>query len=704
MKKLLLLLFLLATVLSVPMVASARVVLFENFSSGQLSPSWQTSLMNGGTAAVVDFDGNKVLKMTGAGVAVIGDLTWTDYTVEGDIYVFDSSYWAYAAGILFRGNGGDYKNLLADAYIFQGRPNQLQLEKWTSSGRVPYPFNDYNHPFKPKVWQHFKIVCDGRHFQFYLDDVLTQEFVDTNAHLAGQVGFRTWAAGAYFDNLLVTDKIQLDTTPPVVIAPPDVITEATGVLTAVSIGTATAIDAVGVVSLTNDAPTSFPAETTMVTWTAKDAAGNAGKGIQKVTVQDTKAPVVIAPADLIVEATGLRTSVAIGTAQATDAVGVVSLTNNALASYTVGTTIITWSAKDTAGNLGTATQFVTIKDTTPPVVIAPADVTAEATGLQTAVVIGNAAATDAVGIASLTNNAPATFPIGTTVVTWTAKDAAGNSASANQKVIVRDSTLPVITGAVTTSPNINGWYNVNATVHFTATDTGSGLATVTPDVVLSADGAAQSVTGTATDKAGNNGSYTVNGINIDKTAPVITITGIREGVLYNLNSVPSAAYTATDNLSGIASQNATLIGGSEKGVGKYTYTVTTSDKAGNTTTKSAIYTVSYNFSGFLPPVNRERSFNLGSTIPVKFRLTDSNGASITNAAATIILQKSAGSTSVGDIVKPVSSGGSNMDNFFRYDSGQYIYNLSTNGLSAGTWQIIVSLDDTTTKTVFITLD
>lgn len=702
MKKLLLLLFLLTTVLSVPMVASARVVLFENFSTGVLNSGWATYDQGGLTKEIVNFNGNKVLKMSGSGIAVIGDPTWTDYTVEGDIYVYDSSYWMYGAALLFRTKGLSMWNDM-DAYLYQGRPGFFELQKWLKGQQQQILNQDYSHAFKANTWYHIKVVCEGSRFRFYVNDILNLDYTDPNAHLSGQVGFHIYAGGAYFDNLLVTDNIQLDTTPPVVIAPPGVITEATGVLTAVSIGTATATDDVGVVSLTNDAPASFPVGTTMVTWTAKDAAGNAGKGIQKVTIQDTIAPVVTAPADVIVEATGLRTAVAIGTAQATDAVGVVSLTNNALTSYTVGTTIITWSARDAAGNLGTATQFVRVIDTTPPVVIAPADVAVEATGLQTAVVIGNATATDAVGVASLTNNAPATFPIGTTIVTWTAKDAAGNSANAAQKVIVKDTTPPVITGAVTTSPNVNGWYNVNATVHFTATDTGSGLATVTPDVVLSADGAAQSVTGTATDKAGNNASFTVNGINIDKTAPVITITGIREGAAYILNSVPTAAYTATDNLSGIASQNATLTSGSE-GVGKYTYTVTASDKAGNTTTKSAIYTVSYNFSGFLPPVNRGKSFNLGSTIPVKFRLTDSNGASITNATATIMLQKSAGSTSLGDIVKPVSSGGSNTDNFFRYDSGQYIYNLSTNGLSAGTWQIIVSLNDTTTKTVFITLD
>jgi hypothetical protein len=47
--------------------------------------------------------------------------------------------------------------------------------------------------------------------------------------------------------------------------------------------------------------------------------------------------------------------------------------------------------------------------------------------------IGQAVATDPCGV-TLTNNAPARFPLGTTTVTWTAKDGAGNVATALQAV------------------------------------------------------------------------------------------------------------------------------------------------------------------------------------------------------------------------------------------------------------------------------
>lgn len=97
-----------------------------------------------------------------------------------------------------------------------------------------------------------------------------------------------------------------------------------------------------------------------MTVTATDFAGNAGSAIVTYTV-DTTAPVVTPPPDKTVEATGVLTPVAIGTATATDAVGVVSITSNAPSSgFPVGVTTVTWTATDAAGNKGTATQKVTV--------------------------------------------------------------------------------------------------------------------------------------------------------------------------------------------------------------------------------------------------------------------------------------------------------------------------------------------------------
>ncbi len=151
---------------------------------------------------------------------------------------------------------------------------------------------------------------------------------------------------------------------------------------------------------------------------------------------DTESPIVNAPANINTEATGITTSVNIGTATATDNVGVTSLTHDAPAEFPIGTTIVTWTAQDAAGNTGTDSQTITIVDTTAPVVTAPADINTQATGETTPVDIGTATATDSVGVTSIIHDAPAEFPIGTTIVTWTAQDAAGNTGTDSQTIIV----------------------------------------------------------------------------------------------------------------------------------------------------------------------------------------------------------------------------------------------------------------------------
>ncbi|AWO00825.1 hypothetical protein DLD77_03500 [Chitinophaga alhagiae] len=82
---------------------------------------------------------------------------------------------------------------------------------------------------------------------------------------------------------------------------------------------------------------------------------------------------------------------------------------------------------------------VVVKDTIAPLVTAPPAITAftESGAAEVAVNIGQATATDNGGVAAITHNAPASFPLGVTTVTWTATDRSGNTATALQTVTVQ---------------------------------------------------------------------------------------------------------------------------------------------------------------------------------------------------------------------------------------------------------------------------
>ena len=108
-------------------------------------------------------------------------------------------------------------------------------------------------------------------------------------------------------------------------------------------------------------------------------------------------------------------------------------------------------------------------------------------------------------------------------VTGHAVDAADNSDTATVDGINVDETAPTITGAPTTAPNANGWYQGDVTVHWTCSDALSGLDGPCPaDSVITGEGDSLSATASIDDQAGNHSSATVDGIKIDRVAPTTT--------------------------------------------------------------------------------------------------------------------------------------------------------------------------------------
>jgi hypothetical protein len=116
-------------------------------------------------------------------------------------------------------------------------------------------------------------------------------------------------------------------------------------------------------------------------------------------------------------------------------------------------------------------SLVSTKDVEKPSITAPADITqGNDPGLASAVVaVGSPIATDncgAVTVSSVRSDGAAIdapYPVGITTITWTAADAAGNSASATQTVTVLDVEAPVFVAAPTFGPSASSDLRVNAT-------------------------------------------------------------------------------------------------------------------------------------------------------------------------------------------------------------------------------------------------
>src|SRR5437667_4462714 len=195
-----------------------------------------------------------------------------------------------------------------------------------------------------------------------------------------------------------------------------------------------------------DAP--YPKGVTTIKWTATDADGMTASAVQTITVLDKENPSIAAPQNISVGNDPHLASavVVVGSADAADNcpdVKVSSARSDHAASnaqYLVGITTVTWTATDASGNIASAAQLITVLDIEAPSLSVPASITVNATSPAGAVVNYLYYAADNVAVTSVdcTKRSGSAFPIGTTSVTCTAYDAAGNSKSDSFLVIVLD--------------------------------------------------------------------------------------------------------------------------------------------------------------------------------------------------------------------------------------------------------------------------
>ena len=515
-----------------------------------------------------------------------------------------------------------------------------------------------------------------------------------------------------------------DTTAPVVHVPASFSVEASGPSGATTTFTVSASDAVDPSVSASCSPASgatFPLGPTTVTCTATDGSGNTGSASFTVTVVDTTPPALTLPADVEVEATGPGGAAVSFTATASDIVDgsvAVGCSPASGPTYPLGSTTVDCAATDAAGNSATGSFLVKVVDTTAPSLTVPGNITAEATGPSGAAVSYSATASDLVDGAVTPVCTPAsgsTFALGTTGVSCTASDAAGNSVTAGFTVAVVDTTAPDLSIPSSITAEATGPSGAAVTYSASASDLVDGSVAIgcSPASGATFPLGSTTVHCSASDAAGNTatGSFPVSVV--DTTPPTVTVPA---NITTGPTSVTGAVVTysgesATDLVSGSLPVTCAPPSGSSFGFGTTTVVCSASDAAGNTGTNSFTVTVNgFTFAGFYQPVDMGtiNTVKNGSTVPIKWELFGAGGIEFTSTASVASGWPKSAKIDCGtlsglpsDEIEATATGATSL----RYDTtaGQFIYNWQTPKQANTCWRLEVKFTDASTKSALFKL-
>ncbi len=358
----------------------------------------------------------------------------------------------------------------------------------------------------------------------------------------------------------------------------------------------------------------FPVGISTETYTVTDASGNSVSCSFTVTISDEQAPIISCPDDIAVDAdAGLcSTVVNFNAPTVTDNCDatVTPLQTAGLASgsaFPAGTTTITYSATDIAGNESTCSFDIVVDDTEAPDITCPGDIVLDAASgdCTTIVTYADPVATDnCSGVSYALIDGPASgteFPVGITTVTYEATDGAGNTSECSFTVTVNEDVPPTIDCPANISVG-NDAGICGATVNYTAPVGMDNCGDATTELI---DGPAPgslfpvgttTVTYQVTDISGNQASCSFDVTVTDTELPVFDCPGDQTieavgglcGVVYDFE-LPSASDNCTDNL--IVTQTGGPASGEILPLGDTSFEFTTTDSTGNIATCGYVLTV-----------------------------------------------------------------------------------------------------------------
>ncbi|SHG60990.1 Por secretion system C-terminal sorting domain-containing protein [Salegentibacter echinorum] len=374
----------------------------------------------------------------------------------------------------------------------------------------------------------------------------------------------------------------------------------------INLGTPSSTDNCGINNISNNAPGVFPVGNTTVQWTATDNSGNTKTVSQTITVSDNEKPVIThnGNKNSTTDAGECGASISVNaTANDNCSVGNPSGKRSdgkpLTALYPVGTTTITWAVTDANGNTANfVSQTITVTDDEKPTITHNGDQSVNndagecgASLSVSATANDNCSVGNPSGTRSDGKPLTALYPVGTTIVTWTATDANGNTANqVSQTITVTDDEKPTITHNGDQSVNNEaGECGARLSVSATADDNcsvGNPSGTRSDGKPLTAlyPVGTTTITWTVTDNANNTNTatQTINVIDNQKPVPPI-LEDITWGCEYTVE-----APVAVDNCDGeiIGTPNRTTRF-TESGTIIWTFT----DTAGNSSTVEQTITI-----------------------------------------------------------------------------------------------------------------
>ncbi|MCJ8269132.1 MAG: HYR domain-containing protein, partial [Psychrosphaera sp.] len=444
-----------------------------------------------------------------------------------------------------------------------------------------------------------------------VDDTVSVTTTSTGPYVVGSHTINWSATDAKGNTATATSLMVItDTTAPALITPVNITAESiSGQPIDIPLPTVIGTDLVdGQVTAIADNTGPFSPGQTQVNWTVTDTAGNSASVTQTITVTTpNEIPTIETLADITLEATGALTAVTLIVPLAMDKEdGILVAQADYQGLFAVGTTVVTWSVKDSVGQSAFSTQQIIITDTTAPTIAQMDDQQVEATANQTEVTLNQPTATDLVdGSVTATTTTEGPFAVGEHTIDWVAKDQLDNTANSSTRLIVSDTTAPVFeqTPEAITQLSVDGQpVSVELPV-VSAQDLVDG------QIIAQADNTGPFAPGEhfivykATDTAGNESSVNqIVTITLDDTAPLITApSDITLEATGTLTAVALGAATVSDDFDQNVEVTVDITG--PFAVAVHTITWTAKDASGNQSTATQLVTITDTTSPILPELS-----------------------------------------------------------------------------------------------------